>query len=268
MNFRPCLSPLFAVAFLSILTPSFGQAQSAVLSEIYGRGVHAYHSGQYQKADEWLDMAINNGFQDPRAFYFRGLSATAMGDLDQADSDFRQGADLEAKGAFGDTVGRSLARVQGPVRLQIEQVRDRSRLQALATGRTRSDARYGELGVDPRGAGGIDPRPPVGRQPAPGSQPLRRAAVTPPPAPATANPFADDLDEDPTVESMDAFKDVQKNASVEPDKAGDAAAPPAGANPFGNDSAPTNDPFGGAAPAEDPFGGGAGTDPFGGDSPF
>ena len=80
------------------------------------------------------------------------------------------------------------------------------------------------------------------------------------------------MDQDATVESPDAFEDAVKNAA-EPEMA--AGNEPTGdtASPFGGDSAPTADPFGGSAPADDPFAAPTGgADPFGGggamDDPF
>src|SRR5215218_9091749 len=47
---------------------------SAVLDDLYGRGVHAYFSRDSRQAVQLLGEAIANGTQDPRAFYFRGLA--------------------------------------------------------------------------------------------------------------------------------------------------------------------------------------------------
>lgn len=270
MSFRSSFLTLLGLVSLSMMAPKAAHAQSAVLAEIYGRGVHAFNSGQYQQAGEWLSMAIENGYRDPRAYYFRGLTAAASGRGYEAESDFQQGAELEAGGTFGNLVGRSLARIQGSVRIQLEQIRERARLQALAVGQARSNVRYGELGAAPAGAA-------PARRSAP---PAAALGVTPPAAPAKDNPFADDLDEDPTVESMDAFKGALDNAASPTDGGGAGDAPAAGNDPFGSAPAAGNDPFGGggSAPADDPFaapggdsdpfgGGGAMDDPFGG-SPF
>lgn len=242
-------------------------AQSAVLAEIYGRGVHAYNSGNHQQAYELLSMAINNQIRDPRAYYFRGIVASASGRPYEADSDFEEGARLEARGDFGLVIGRSLARVQGPVRLKLESFREKARLEALAEGVARSRARYGELGLPADG-----PTAPAPRIPGPA------AGIAPPPTPSTDNPFADDLDA-PMVEANDALEGALDNPLAQPAAPADAggAAPGGDANPFGGGSAPAADPFGGdgggaaadpfgtAPAADDPFGGsGAMDDPFGG----
>ena len=255
MKFRSTLISLFSFVLVISATADGASAQSAVLSEIYGRGVHAFNSGQYDQASQWLTMAIDNGYRDPRAYYFRGFSAAASGRGYEAESDFQQGAELEARGGSAEMVGRSLARIQGSVRMKLELIRDKARLQALATGQARSNVRYGELGVD---AGGAPSRPAGKTRP--------RSVATPAP-PSTDNPFADDLDQDPQVDSMDAFKGALENAATNEPAANAGSAEPAGGDdPFGNGGAsPSSDPFGGGG--ADPFGGG-GADPFGGDSPF
>ncbi|MEM9365726.1 MAG: hypothetical protein AAGD07_06995 [Planctomycetota bacterium] len=240
-------------------------AQSAILAEIYGRGVHAYHSGNHMQAYELLSMAIDNQIRDPRAYYFRGIVASVSGRPGEANSDFEQGARLEARGDFGLVVGRSLARIQGPTRLKLESFREKARLEALAAGVARSRARYGELGLPADGPGAAAPRIP---RPAVG--------LTPPPTPSTDNPFADDLDS-PMVEENDAFEGALDNPLAQPSATADAggAAPAGDANPFGGDSGAAADPFGAGTggAASDPFGSApAGDDPFGGaggmDDPF
>ncbi|EMI40577.1 hypothetical protein [Rhodopirellula sp. SWK7] len=242
LRFNLILNLVFAlVAVAATTSAKTCQAQSAVLSEIYGRGVHAYHAGQYNKASEWLSMAINNGFQDPRAYYFRGLAAAASGRGFESKSDFQQGADIEARGAFGDIVGRSLARVQGSTRMELELIRENARLNALALGVARSQTRYGELGV-PAGGAPAKPAPVVGRR-----------AVTPPAAPPVDDPFADDMGQDPVIESNDVLEGAMDNSITGEDTGSAAPEPTEGSNPF---DAPADDPFGGAGDmGDDPFSG-------------
>ncbi|SMP76543.1 hypothetical protein SAMN06265222_12169 [Neorhodopirellula lusitana] len=265
MKIRSTLILFFGLCVCVTSAPNQAAAQSAVLSEIYGRGVHAYNSGQYDQASQWFSMAIDNGYRDPRAYYFRGLTAAASGRSYEAEGDFQMGAEIEARSGSHQIVGRSLARVQGSTRIKLEAIREKARLIALATGQARSNVRYGELGVAPTGPA---PRNPAATQP---------RNITTPPAPAKDDPFADDLDQDPQVDSMDAFKDTLENAADEPAAASGAPEPTAG-DPFGGGSEPASDPFGGGGGSDpfgasdagaDPFGGGdAGADPFGGDSPF
>ncbi len=64
--------------FLSAAIALFCVNQSAsaqgVMDEVYGRGVHAYFAGDDVRATEWLNSVIEAGSQDPRVYYYRGLS--------------------------------------------------------------------------------------------------------------------------------------------------------------------------------------------------
>ena len=71
------------------------RAQDALLNDLYGLGVHAYYSNDYFRAHELLTSAVEQGSQDPRVFYFRGLTYQMLGRPDEARDDFRQGAQLE-----------------------------------------------------------------------------------------------------------------------------------------------------------------------------
>lgn len=271
---------LFAAATLIVSAlPSLAQAQNPVLAEMYGRGVHAFFAGQYDDAYQRLSLAIDNGLQDPRAYYFRGLAANASGRQYEAESDWQMGAELEASGKGAGAIGRSLARIQGSSRLQLEAIRQKAKLEAVARTNARSQQRYGELGASPQEVSGVTPGA------APGAA---RSPVAPPPTPPAAgadNPFADDLDMaggEPRVDSADAFGNVVDNVPMDaPAAAGDAPAAGgadpfnapaagAGADPFGAPAAGAGaDPFGAPAGGADPFGApaGGGADPFGGD-PF
>lgn len=236
---------LTVVAVSGVMIAAPASAQSSILAEVYGRGVHAYNAGNYASAYELLSMAIDNGIQDPRAHYFRGFAADASGRSYEAEADFQAGAELEARGAFGTSIGRSLSRIQGHRRLQLESIREKARLQALALKMSRSKIRYGELGVQPPG---MDPvvQPRV--------MPPRAGDPMVPPSPADDNPFADDLGVAPVVESDDALKGAMDDPL--------ATAPDAGAVPT---TPPANDPF--APKTSDPFAQppAGGTDPFGAD---
>jgi hypothetical protein len=251
----------FIAMTLVSLSVSSASAQSNVLAEYYGRGVHAYFNHDLINAYDYFTKAIDNGINDPRAYYFRGLTSVASGREYEAESDYRAGADLEAKGAFGPAISQALTRIQGSHRMAIEDMRLQARLDYAAAAKARSDARYGDIQaaesdvLRDRPA----PRPPV----APPAVPV---------APAAENPFANDAATgQPKVESKDALEGTMT------DPFADDAAPasPAGDAPA---AAPGDDPFGGsdAAPADDPFGGSpatgdapaSGDDPFGGSDPF
>lgn len=247
------------VALAATVNTTRCHAQSAVLTDIYGRGVHAFNSGQFDRASEWLNMAIDNGYRDPNAFYFLGLSAAASGRQAEAEIDFQRGAEIEATGAFGNSVGHALSRVQGPTRMKLEQIREKARLTALASGNARSTARYGEIGgrAPLSGVAPSSNPAPAKASPAPAARPR---AVMAPAAPAGDDPFSDDMDQDPVIDSNDVLEGIAAKAVPADGEAAPAAAAPAEGGPFdagGGD--PFANPPGGAA---DPFATGGGEDPF------
>lgn len=269
---RSLLVPAILVATLvgpaAVSVPSItpvAYAQNGILTELYGNGVHAYYSHDYARAYDLLSRAIGGGLNDPRAYYFRGLTNIATGRPDEAEADMRVGAQLEATGNFGPLVGRALTRVQGTQRMQIELIRQQARLEHRAAAADRDRQRYSDAQEAEAQVLRTPPRP---RTPPP--LPGRPAAAAP--AADAPTPFDDDAmaPGQPTVQSADALED----AMVDP-FADDAAPAPAQAAPS---EAPASDPFGappaggdpfGAPPAgDDPFGAPpAGGDPFGGD-PF
>jgi hypothetical protein len=118
-------------------------AQEAVLEQQYGLGVHAYFSGDYPKAFEQLAVAIQGGLKDPRAFYFRGLSYRQLGRGPEAIADFKKGAELESTdiNKFYN-VSKSLERVQGAGRAQLESYRMQARMTAIEQAERFRKARY------------------------------------------------------------------------------------------------------------------------------
>ena len=244
----------------AMATPA--DAQNAILAEIYGRGVHAFYAGQHQQSYDLLSSAINGGSKDPRAYYFRGIVSTMLGRSYEAESDWRQGATIEAQGQSDPAIGRSLSRFQGSARLKLEQIRQTARLQALTSAVTRSQIRSNQL----------QSQAPAAYDSAPKATPGAAAAVTPPPAPpADENPFAGDPSMaagTPKVESDDALAGATGDPFKDDSPAG-AAPADAGGDVFGGGDAGADmaDPFGGGdggADMADPFGGGGDADPFGG----
>lgn len=256
-------------AGMLLLTAQTSSAQNAVLSEMYGHGVHAYYAGNMEAALEHLTMAIDNEIKDPRAYYFRGMVHHATGRPEQAESDWQAGAEMEAARG-GASIGKSLSRFQGSARVKLESIRQQAKLKALAEAMKRSKQRYGEL--DAAGRAAAMPPAPV---PPTGAPPI----VAPTPPDGVTNPFADDMaDGQPQVVADDAFAGALDDpfaGEADAGAAGAAAAAPA-TDPFGGAGAGGADPFGGAgggadpfggagnAGGADPFGGGGGADPFGG----
>ncbi len=241
---RSYLAIGFAVITLFAAMPTAAIAQDSVLAELYGHGVHAYFAGQAQQAHEYLTTAIDQGTRDPRAFYFRGLSYTALGRPDEANADFLKGAELETHGADRVyPVSHSLQRVQGVNRMAIE----RNRVQARIAARTKTvkatQARYESL----EQAEGQVLRNPNRTQPAPAKE-----LVGTPPAADESDPFGagapaaepEAAPEVATPEAADAGNDLFGDAP-----AGDAMPADGGAGAFGEDA--ETDPFADDVPAED-----------------
>lgn len=137
----------------------------AALARPYGAGVHAYFSGDVQRAYDDFTQAIEAGTSDPRAWYFRGLAALKLGRLDEAEADFSTGADRETKAEGDWAVARSLERVQGRDRLALERHRVRARVTELEQRRQRTELRYS--GIMSRQEEGQRERRPEGVSPDP-----------------------------------------------------------------------------------------------------
>ena len=118
---------------------------SLPLAATYGAGVHSYFAGDHARAYDDLSAVIQAGSEDPRPRYFRGLAALQLGRLDEAEADFTEGAELEARGTGAWPVGRSLERVQGCDRLRLERHRVRARVARLQEDRAAAQRRYSEI---------------------------------------------------------------------------------------------------------------------------
>jgi len=107
-------------------------------NEAYGVGVHAYFDKQYDKALKWFDYAAKFDPDDPRVYYFRGLTLLATGERDAALRDFERGAAREhIDGNDSYRVGTSIERIRGKVRLLLEDYR-RFRARAFAVDKVKS----------------------------------------------------------------------------------------------------------------------------------
>ena len=116
----------FVFLACALLVPcNWAAAQSG--SDAYGSGVHQYFSGRHQDAMNSLSAAISKDSKNARAYYFRGLAKMGSGDSWGAKSDFELGAAIEASNSKRPTslVTRSLERVQGSLRLELEKTRRR-----------------------------------------------------------------------------------------------------------------------------------------------
>jgi len=230
---------------LVIGNASIATAQDSILAELYGYGVHAYFSGQYKEAHDYLTTAIDQGTLDPRVYYFRGLAYTHLGRPDEAKADYEKGAQLETAGADRVyPIGTSLQRIQGKSRLEVEHYRQLARL-AMRTRDTKAKAaRYEQL----KNAEGEVLRDSNRPAPTPAKE-----LVGAPPAQDASDPFGGNAAAAPP-----------KPAPAAPAPAA-PAAPAAGGDLFGGAATPEPEPATPepkpAATEPDPFGGG--NDPFG-----
>ena len=95
----------FTVALLLAATGATNaSAQSEVLAEMYGRGVHSYYAGDYISAYESLTMAIDNGTDDsegaggpPALVEDTGHGANATGGSDENQAESAGDAELAAR---------------------------------------------------------------------------------------------------------------------------------------------------------------------------
>lgn len=140
---------LWPVVAAVAVWPAFDAAAQPVenlaIGAAYGSGVHAYFAGDYVRSYESLSEVVRSGSLDPRSRYFRGLAALQLGRLDEAEADFSEGAELEARGLGAWPVGRSLERIQGVDRLRLERHRVRARLAAMQESREAAVRRYSEI---------------------------------------------------------------------------------------------------------------------------
>ena len=141
---RNITAPL-AVMLLFCAAPA-GARDDDSLAEKYGKGVHAYFSGDYAAAYRALTRAIDAGSEDPRCHYFRGLTLLKLDQSEKAEADLAKGAELETLDRDGYyPVSRSLERVQGRHRLLVEQHRRQARRAAGEREKTYHRKRYEEI---------------------------------------------------------------------------------------------------------------------------
>ena len=238
------------------------QAEDYVLDELYGSGVHAYFSQDYETSVDLLTAAISEGSTDPRVYYFRGFAHLYLGSSDQAHSDFATGARYEVSKSAGYRVSQSLERVQGHTRLRLEEYRREASVEARRQQILRDRLRY------------RTPEPESSRIPADPDEAMTDEDNT-------TDPFTDDSADRPVGigPSEEATSTVEEDAPAEADDETDfgteddeeafgddpAFEDPAGDDTAGDDTA-GDDPFGEQEEMgddEDPFDGEDDDDPFG-----
>lgn len=276
---------IFAVLLFGLPIPLF--AQGDALTELYGEGVHRFYAGDYVGAEQAFTRVVESGSQDPRAYYYRGLTQEMLGG--DGSADFEAGANMEVRGRRVVDVGAALIRVQGFLRAEIEQARRDARIAARQEALSRQQEQP-EPESTPRVTPFPEPPEPEAPAPEPELTPVPENEDAPPtspvPDPTSPVPDIDESDpfstdglraestrvdpEQPTAPAADALTDPfgdDPTPAVTPEPVPEAdpfGAPPADdggtADPFGTppaDDGGAADPFGGAPPAED-----SGADPF------
>lgn len=154
--------------------------ESLPLAAAYGSGVHSYFAGDYQRAYDELSQAIEGGTADPRAWYYRGLTALKLGRTDESEADFSAAASREAEGTGNWPVAKSLERVQGCDRLKLERHRTRARVAQIQEDRRRGQLRY--LDVERAAPEVLRTRRPIVERRIDEANPFERAEDVPAPA--------------------------------------------------------------------------------------
>jgi hypothetical protein len=237
---------IVVLSFFCMGMASSAYAQDA-FEQYYGSGVHAYFAGDYERAEEIFNDLVDAGSQDPRVFYFRGLtqiqSHGCMCMIELGMADFEQAAELETSGKRSADVSKALSRIQGPTRIAIERIRLKARFNAKL------------LQADAIQMSGALPSPDTGAAP-------QSRQATP------NDPFADDkagsttLTEgvptpmpEPSAPAADSSSPFDNPPAPDPSLLPPAPTPPApdNLNPFGDDPIPAPAPAE-PAPSDNPFG--------------
>jgi hypothetical protein len=214
-----CVGPMFA--------------QDSILTRNYAQGVHAYFAGEYLKAGEQLTSLIKTGTTDPRVFYFRGLAYSRLGRGDDAAKDFQRGAALESKDFTKFyNASKALERVQGPVRLELENYRAEARAAAMAEVERLRKARYEAIR---REESRVLRREEVPSPPEPGktTEPAAEEPAAPAAEATTADPFAAKR---PSEDTEPAKKPVAKEKPAAEPKPADKEKPVVNPKPADNET--------------------------------
>jgi len=106
---------------------------SDVAGTFYGQGVDEFFAGRSNEAAASFDRSISANPNDPRAYYFRALARLRVGDSDGARADMMAGAAVESRLPNRYAIGKSLERVQGYDRLELEKYRRTARMNVVTT---------------------------------------------------------------------------------------------------------------------------------------
>ena len=93
------------------------------LLQVTANGKEAFLAGNHEVAVQLLDVAVANGSNDPRTYYFRGLAKQELGRSGEAAIDYKRAIGLELQPANRIDVDVALESVQGEARLALKKYR-------------------------------------------------------------------------------------------------------------------------------------------------
>jgi tetratricopeptide (TPR) repeat protein len=112
---------VFCLITLCLLSSTVHSADRASNDSLLNNALGVWRAGDLRSAEKLLSEIIENGTDDPRPLYFRGILAEQTGK--DGSADLRAAAKLEAETSTASLVNRSIERTQGPLRVRIERYR-------------------------------------------------------------------------------------------------------------------------------------------------
>ena len=112
---------LFCLIMLCLLNSTAHSVDRASNDSLLNNALSVWRAGDMVSAEKLLSEIIENGTDDPRPLYFRGILAEQTGK--DGTADLRAAAKLEAETSTASLVNRSMERTQGPLRIRIERYR-------------------------------------------------------------------------------------------------------------------------------------------------
>jgi hypothetical protein len=112
---------LFCLIMLCSLNSTAHGADRASNDSLLNNALSVWRAGDLSSAEKLLSEIIENGTDDPRPLYFRGILAEQTGN--DGSADLKAAAKLEAETSTASLVNRSIERTQGPLRVRIERYR-------------------------------------------------------------------------------------------------------------------------------------------------
>jgi tetratricopeptide (TPR) repeat protein len=113
-----CQCCLIAICLLT--APVLG-GDRASNDSLLNNALSVWRAGDFAAAEKMLSDIIENGTDDPRPLYFRGILTEQSGK--DGTADLQAAAKLEAETSTASLVNRSIERTQGPLRVRIERYR-------------------------------------------------------------------------------------------------------------------------------------------------